>query len=126
MGVRSAQQPIFVGNDRLDVSSWEGNWQIISTNVSTSATEGTRYAPVRGDHEATFRLPIDDENAIEAAGLELAEVVPAIYFQTGPDVYDLLENSLVVSVPTQCDGTSDVPRIQVSVKGGDLTRNVYF
>jgi len=124
MAVQTAQKPIFVGVNRLDVSSYEANWKIRDTDVSTSATAGTRYAPVRGDYEATIRLPLDSANAPEAAGLELGSIIPEIYFETYDGFADLLENCLVTSMPKTVNSENDVPRIVISVKGGDLTVDV--
>ena len=126
MAQPAAQQPVTFGLIRVDPSSWEGNWKIIDANVSTSATEGTRYAKVRGDHELTIKLPMGDPDALTLAGLQLGDVVAAIYCQHGAATADLLEYALCTSMPVTCDNTTDVPRITATFKGGDLTRNVTY
>src|SRR4051812_1123044 len=100
MAQPAAQQPLVLGDNRMDVSAWEGNWKIIDANVSTSGTRDTRYAVVRGDHELTARMPLGEPDALTLAGYELGDIIPQIYCPHGATTADLLEDALVVSTPT--------------------------
>ena len=125
-GVQTCALPIFVDGIPLEASSYEANWEIRRTDVSTGATNGTRYAMVRPDPKLTIRMPIDDENSLEVCGYTLGDVIPILYCRTSSTTADKLEHALVVSMPKTVNTENDVPRVVVMLEGGDLTLDVTY
>lgn len=121
MAVSAAQQPVYVGAAVVDVSNWQGNWQHRLSEVSTSGTSGTRYAPVRIDPSWTASFPIDSAGYPEALGFTSGAVLSAIAFKYSADKCDIVANTTIESVQKSSDNNNDVPRVVVSGKGGDIT-----
>jgi hypothetical protein len=121
MAIPAAQQPVLVGALVVDVTNWQGNWTSRLTEVSTSGTTGTRYAPVRVDPQWTASFPIDTAGYPEALGFTPGAVLAQIAFKYSADKCDIVTVTTIETVQKSSDNNQDVPRVVVTGKGGDIT-----
>lgn len=123
MAIPSAQQPIYNGAARVDVTRWQGNWGMRTAEVTTSANVGTAYAPVIIDPSWSFDMPQDDPSFPQVLGFTPGLILASVYFKHSSKA-DKVTNTIVEAVEMSSDSTADVPRVTVRGKGGSLTYNV--
>lgn len=123
MAIPAAQQPVYIGTVVADITRWSGNWSNRLAEVSTSATTGTRYANVRPDPQWSLDLPLDDPNYPEVIGWTAGLVITTMFFKHSSKA-DRLCSTTVEAVNKSADNNNDVPRVQVSGRGGDISYNL--
>lgn len=123
MSIPSAQHPIYRDALRVDLTRWSGTWQNRLAEVTTSANTGTRYANVAEDNQWRFEMPMDDPQYPEVLGFTRGTIISAIYFEHS-SLSDKLVQTTVESCEKVVDSTSDVPRVVVTGRGGNLYPNV--
>ena len=105
-------------------SKWQGNWTVRLAEVTNSAPGGSRYAPVCEDHSWSLEVPRTDTAYPELLGLRAGNILAEVVFKHGADTKcDILRYTTIESDPVTDDQGTDVVRIMISGKGGDLLRN---
>lgn len=112
----------------LAVTSWTIQDQAVAVDVSNCSAEGMRSATRGYTVSWSMSLPAEYDNEPDYIGLYTGETV-TLWFKVGdrngrtflPDVYHLLQNTLILTSSPVCNSAGDVVRYVLTGTGGKVS-----